>query len=285
MCSTCGCGAATVSVDGIPHHHHDHDHDHDHGHAHDHAHPHDHGHDHPHDRAHPHGTGAAAMPGRTIIQVEKDILAHNNHQAERNRARLAAKGILALNLVSSPGSGKTTLLVRTIGELGPATPVAVIEGDQLTDRDAQRVRQTGATAIQVNTGKGCHLDAAMVDHAIDHLQPLDRSLLFIENVGNLVCPAEFDLGEAQRVVLLAVTEGDEKPLKYAPMFAGADLLLINKIDLLPYVDFDVAQCIANARQVRPDLQVLCVSATTGEGMAEWCGWLQARRGGMPTMGS
>jgi hydrogenase nickel incorporation protein HypB len=268
MCSTCGCGTATISVDGIPHHH-----DHPHGPGH-----------HDHDHEHPHGLLSHA-PGRTIIQVEQDILAHNNQQAERNRARLTAKGILALNLVSSPGSGKTTLLVRTIGALGPDTPVAVIEGDQLTDRDAQRVRQTGAAAIQVNTGKGCHLDAAMIDHALDHLQPPDHALLFIENVGNLVCPAEFDLGEARRVVMLAVTEGDDKPLKYAPMFAGADLLLINKIDLLPYVSFDVAECVAHARQVRPDLEVLCVSATTGEGMADWCRWLQARRGEMAGLGS
>jgi len=176
--------------------------------------------------------------------------------------------------MSSPGSGKTTLLVRTLRDLKADVPVAVIEGDQETLLDADRIHATGAPVVQVNTGAGCHLDADMMRRALDNLDPSDGSLLFVENVGNLVCPAMFDLGEAAKVVVISVTEGDDKPLKYPQMFAGADLLIINKSDLLPYVDFDVPACTANARLVNPDLQVLLVSATTGEGLDSWYRWLR-----------
>ena len=190
---------------------------------------------------------------RESSQIEQDILAKNDAYAARNRQLLADRGIFALNLVSSPGSGKTTLLVRTIEALRGRMPVAVIEGDQQTSLDADRIRATGAPAVQVNTGKGCHLDAHMVGHALDELAPADGSLLLIENVGNLVCPAAFDLGEAHKVVILSVTEGDDKPLKYPDMFHAADLMLVNKVDLLPYVEFDVDAAIAYARRVRPGL--------------------------------
>ena len=200
------------------------------------------------------------------MQIEQDILAKNNaYRRARTGAFFADHGIFALNFVSSPGSGKTTLLVRTIEALRGRIPVAVIEGDQQTSRDADRVRATGAPAVQINTGKGCHLDAHMVGGRSRELELADGSLLLIENVGNLVCPAAFDLGEAHKVVILSVTEGEDKPLKYPDMFHAADLLLINKIDLLPYVEFDVDAAIAYARRVRPDLAVMRVSATTGEG--------------------
>lgn len=269
MCDTCGCGQPADAVtyrmpghDGHAHdHHHHHEHDHDHGHDHDHDHP----HPHDHERA-----------TRTLA-VEQDILHRNDLLAQRNRGWFEAKGILALNLVSSPGSGKTTLLERTIGDLGGEVPVAVIEGDQQTLRDADRIAAAGAPVIQVNTGHGCHLDAAMVRRAVGELAPADGSLLMIENVGNLVCPALFDLGEAAKVVIISVTEGDDKPLKYPTMFAAAGLCVINKIDLLPYVDFDPDRCEEAARGVNPGLEFLRVSATTGEGLDAWYAWLRARR--------
>ncbi len=216
------------------------------------------------------------------MAIEQDILAANAAQAANNRAHLAAHGMLALNLVSSPGSGKTTLLVATIerlaaeagAEAGKNYPVAVIEGDQQTSRDADRIRATGVPAVQVNTGKGCHLDARMVARALDVLPHEQGGFLLIENVGNLVCPAPFDLGEAHKVVILSVTEGEDKPLKYPDMFRAADLMLLNKCDLLPYLDFDVAQAEAFARQVNPQLRILRVSATTGEGMDAWLAWLR-----------
>ena len=216
----------------------------------------------------------AAMPRERIVAIEQDILAHNDAFAERNRRALRDRGIFALNFVSSPGSGKTTLLVRTIELLKASWPIAVVEGDQQTSLDADRVRATGAAAVQINTGRGCHLDAQMVGEALATLAPVADSLLLIENVGNLVCPAAFDLGEAHKVVILSVTEGDDKPLKYPDMFRAADLLLINKVDLLPYVEFDVDAAILRARQIRPDLPVLCVSATSGEGFGSWLAWVE-----------
>ena len=264
MCTVCGCGPSDD-------HHHDHDHDHDHGH--DHHHSHDHGHHHgPLGAAH-----ASGMDAKRIVQIETDILSHNNGHAARIRATLADKGIFALNLVSSPGSGKTTLLCRTAEALKDRFPLAVIEGDQQTSNDADRIRATGTAAVQVNTGKGCHLDAHMVEHALEHLAPADDSVLFIENVGNLVCPAAFDLGEACKVVILSVTEGEDKPLKYPDMFAAAALMVLNKADLLPHLDFDVDACIANARRVNPDIAVLHLSARTGEGMAAWLEWIGTGR--------
>jgi hydrogenase nickel incorporation protein HypB len=206
--------------------------------------------------------------------VETDILQENNLLAQRNRGWLEAKGILALNLVSSPGSGKTTLLEKTITALQDDVTVAVIEGDQQTLNDAERIAATGAPVIQVNTGKGCHLDSRMIRRALDDLDPPENSLLMIENVGNLVCPAMFDLGEAAKVVIISVTEGDDKPLKYPTMFAAADLCLINKIDLLPYVQFDLDKCEEAARSVNPKLTFQRVSATTGEGLDLWYDWLK-----------
>jgi len=213
------------------------------------------------------------MPAERIMQIERDILAKNDTYARANRAWLADRGVFALNLVSSPGSGKTTLLVRTIEALAGRVAAAVIEGDQQTSRDADRVRATGAPAVQINTGKGCHLDAHMVGKALGQLPPPDGGLLLIENVGNLVCPADFDLGEAHKVVILSVTEGEDKPLKYPDMFHAADLLLINKTDLLPYVDFDVDAAIAYAHRVRPGIEVMRVSATSGDGFEAWLAWL------------
>jgi hydrogenase nickel incorporation protein HypB len=210
-----------------------------------------------------------------MVKIERDILARNNDHAEDNRRQLAEQGIFALNLVSSPGSGKTTLLVKTITALGGAIPLAVIEGDQQTENDAARIREAGAPAIQINTGKGCHLDAQMIGQAIERLNLPDDSLLLIENVGNLVCPASFDLGEAHKVVILSVTEGEDKPLKYPDMFRAADLMLLNKCDLLPYLEFDADLAIEYAHRVNPALQVIRISATSGVGMDEWLAWIAA----------
>lgn len=229
-------------------------------------------HDHGPVHAHPPGPAQARR-----VSIETDILAENDRHARANRARLAETATLALNLVSSPGSGKTTLLCRTIEALGDRLPVAVIEGDQQTSRDAERIRATGAPAIQINTGKGCHLDAHMVGHAIEDLDLAPGGVLFIENVGNLVCPAAFDLGEAAKVAILSVTEGEDKPLKYPDMFQAASLVLLNKIDLAPHCDVDLDMCEAHARRVNPDVTVLRLSARTGEGMADWLGWLASRR--------
>jgi len=236
-----------------------------------------HAHEHSHDRHH-YGHGAArlhiaGMSQEKIVQVEQDILSKNNNYANANRAFLAAKGILTLNLVSSPGSGKTTILETTLKALKTKTDLNVIEGDQQTSQDADRIKNTGVPVVQVNTGKGCHLDAHMIEHALDDLKPKDDGILFIENVGNLVCPAAFDLGENCKVVILSVTEGEDKPLKYPDMFAAADLMLLNKVDLLPHLDFDVDKCIEYARQVNPRIKVLKVSATSGVGMDNWFSWL------------
>ncbi len=283
MCSVCGCGEATIALDkdkaGDAHAHaHDHPHDHDHDHPHDHDH--DHGHRHGEDGAvdYGRGIGGAHVPGMSqerIVRIERDILSKNDAYARDNRRFLAERGVFALNFVSSPGSGKTCLLVRVIEALKKRMPVTVIEGDQQTSNDAERIRATGAPAVQINTGKGCHLDAYMVGHALETLAPPPGSALFIENVGNLVCPAAFDLGEAHKVVVLSVTEGEDKPLKYPDMFAAADLLLLNKSDLLPHLDFDVGACLANALRVNPRLQTLIVSAKTGDGLAAFVAWIEA----------
>jgi hydrogenase nickel incorporation protein HypB len=208
-----------------------------------------------------------------MVQIEQDILSKNNGYADENRRRLADLGIFTLNLVSSPGSGKTTLLVKTIEMLKGGQHVAVIEGDQQTSQDAERIRATGAPAIQINTGKGCHLDAHMVGHAMGKLELPEDSLLMIENVGNLVCPAAFDLGEAHKVVILSVTEGEDKPIKYPDMFRAATLMLMNKCDLLPYLSFSVPRAIEFARRVNPAIEVIEVSATTGAGMGAWLEWI------------
>ena len=213
-----------------------------------------------------------------MVQIEQDILSKNDGYASRNRQYFDERGIFALNLVSSPGSGKTSLLVRTISALQAmpqAVPVSVVEGDQQTSFDAERIRATGAPALQINTGKGCHLDAQMVGRALTRLAPSEGSVLLVENVGNLVCPAAFDLGEAAKVVVLSVTEGEDKPLKYPDMFAAADLMLLNKVDLLPYLAFDAGRAIDFALRVNPRLRVLRTSATTGEGLDEWIAWIEA----------
>jgi len=292
MCTTCGCGNGETSIEGEAHGHehkdepphcHEHVHAdgtrHSHFHTHDGAQEHEHsfgpasGHDHLH---YGHGPAHAHAPGLSqgrMVQIEQDILAKNNAYAAANRERFAARGIWALNLVSSPGSGKTTLLVKTIARLKGKLSIAVIEGDQQTSQDAERIRATGVQAVQINTGKGCHLDAHMVGHALEKLDLADDSVLMIENVGNLVCPAAFDLGEAHKVVILSVTEGEDKPIKYPDMFAAADLMLLNKCDLLPYLDFDVEKAIELAHRVQPKLKVIRTSATSGEGMEQWLAWI------------
>jgi len=270
MCTTCGCGSGETRIDGDAL-----DHEHSHGHAdtpayapvHDHTHTH-----YAHGPAHAHAPGLSRS---RMVSIEQDILAKNNAYAASNRRHLAERGIFALNLVSSPGSGKTTLLVKTIEMLKGRLPISVIEGDQQTSQDAERIRATGAAAIQINTGKGCHLDAHMVGHALEKLPLPEGGALMIENVGNLVCPAAFDLGEAHKVVILSVTEGEDKPIKYPDMFAAASLMLLNKCDLLPYLSFDVAQAIAYARRVNPDIQVIRTSASSGEGMDDWLAWIEA----------
>jgi hydrogenase nickel incorporation protein HypB len=210
-----------------------------------------------------------------LIQVEDDLFGKNNAYAAENRAYFKENGIFVLNLVSSPGAGKTTLLVETIKALKDKFPIAVIEGDQQTENDAERIRATGVPALQINTGRMCHLDAHGIGHAVQTLGIKKNSFLAIENVGNLVCPSSFDLGEAHKVVVLSVTEGEDKPLKYPDMFHAADLMILNKIDLLPYVDFDVERCEAFARRVNPKIQILKLSSTKGDNFSAWTDWLQA----------
>jgi hydrogenase nickel incorporation protein HypB len=233
MCGTCGCGGP------------EHDHGHEHGHPHD----------------------------VNVVTLEERVLGHNDELAAENRAWLADRGIVAVDLMSSPGSGKTTLLERTVRELLPDRPVAVLEGDQETALDADRIRGTGAPVVQINTGTGCHLDAAMVRRGLDELRPAPGSLLFVENVGNLVCPALFDLGETARVVVMSVPEGDDKPAKYPHMFRTADVVLVNKVDLLPHVTFDLDRCTERIRRLRRGVEVLAVSATRGDGLTDWYSWL------------
>jgi hydrogenase nickel incorporation protein HypB len=278
MCMTCGCGKGETLIGGhvlqktrkggeaLRFREHKNA-------AHAHAHDHTSDHDNIDFGAGPARTHAPGMSQARMVKIERDILAKNNDYADQNRRYFSSHGIFALNLVSSPGSGKTTLLVKTITALNGSQTLAVIEGDQQTDNDAARIRAAGAPALQINTGKGCHLDAHMVGQAMQRLGLKEDSLLLIENVGNLVCPAGFDLGEAHKVVIFSVTEGEDKPLKYPDMFRAADLMLLNKCDLLPYLDFDADLAVANARRVNPDMRVIRVSATTGEGLAEWLEWI------------
>jgi hydrogenase nickel incorporation protein HypB len=239
MCATCGCSG--------DHHHHHHNGDHHHHHDH-----------------------------KTIIDVERDILHQNNLLAERNRGYFDAKNILCLNLVSSPGSGKTSLLEKTLIDLKDELDFVVIEGDQQTTNDADRIHATGTKVTQINTGKGCHLDSHMIFHALQGLKPKENAVLFIENVGNLVCPAMFDLGEKERVVIMSVTEGDDKPLKYPDMFHTSTLCIINKTDLLPYVPFDINKAKENAKKVNHKLEIIEVSCTSGEGLSQWYDWLKSK---------
>jgi hydrogenase nickel incorporation protein HypB len=276
MCTTCGCGSGQALIGGhalkqrkmsgaqVQYRVHDKNAPHAHDHAHDSI---DFG-------TGPAGAHAPGISQARMVKIERDILSKNDSYANENRSYLAEHGIFALNLVSSPGSGKTTLLVKSITALNGGLPLAVIEGDQQTDNDAARIRATGAPALQINTGKGCHLDAHMVGQAMQQLALQDDSLLLIENVGNLVCPAAFDLGEAHKVAILSVTEGEDKPLKYPDMFRAADLMLLNKCDLLPYLDFDADLAVENARRVNPNIQVIRISATSGEGMDEWLEWIR-----------
>jgi hydrogenase nickel incorporation protein HypB len=249
MCGHCGCGEP------------DHEHEHEHADGTRHSNSHSHTHSHTH------------APTR-LVELQTRVLAKNDAIAARNRAWLAGREMLAVNLVSSPGAGKTTLLERTIRDLRKDYPISVLEGDQATSLDRDRIAAAGAPVIQVNTGTGCHLEADQVARGLNELRPGPRSILLIENVGNLVCPAMFDLGERAKVVILSVTEGDDKPLKYPHMFRAASLMLINKIDLLPHVDFDVARVTASAREVNPAIAAICLSARTGEGMQQWYDWLQ-----------
>jgi hydrogenase nickel incorporation protein HypB len=223
-------------------------------------------------------THAPGMNQARMVQIEQDILSKNDQYANANRSWFTQNGVLALNLVSSPGSGKTSLLTRTLTDLKDKLAFTVIEGDQETANDADRIRATGVKALQINTGKGCHLDAHMVGHAVEELKPELDSVLFIENVGNLVCPAGFDLGEAHKVAILSVTEGEDKPIKYPDMFHAADMMLLNKIDLLPYLQFDIEKCMEYALRVNPGIKILQVSAITGEGMDKWYQWLQMNNG-------
>jgi len=274
MCTVCGCGEDDVKIAGE-------------GHEHTHVHPDGTTHTHSHAPAHPYrrtkkntssvldfgqgpaGTHAPGLSQSRMVQIEADILGQNNDYAKANRRWFKAQGILALNLVSSPGSGKTTLLVKIIEQLKNDLAIQVIEGDQQTSNDAERIRATGVPALQINTGKGCHLDAHMIGLAIEKQPPAAQSLLLIENVGNLVCPAAFDLGEQHKVVILSVTEGEDKPLKYPDMFRAANIMLLNKCDLLPHLDFDINLAEANARRVNPQITIFRVSARSGDGLDAW----------------
>ncbi len=274
MCNVCGCGSGQTLIGG-----HALRHEHKPGkpvqyRAHEHNHAHSHAHDLLDFGSGPAGAHAPGMSQERMVKIERDILSKNDSHANENRRFLREHGIFALNLVSSPGSGKTTLLVKTIEALRGALGLAVIEGDQQTDNDAARIRATGAPALQINTGKGCHLDAYMVGRAMEQLKLDDDSLLLIENVGNLVCPASFDLGEAHKVTILSVTEGEDKPLKYPDMFRASGLMLLNKCELLPYLTCDADLAIANARRVNPAIQVIRTSATSGEGLDEWLDWIR-----------
>jgi len=259
MCVTCGCGVTAETQFSVD--------EHEHVHA--------------DGTRHSHGVmrggllGHVHGPDRRSIELEAQILGKNQLIAERNRGWLAERGVLALNLVSSPGAGKTTLLERTVNDLKHEIRIGVIEGDQATSNDAERIRATGVPAVQINTGTGCHLEADMLERAIGMLQPARDSLMLIENVGNLVCPALFDLGEQAKVVVFSVTEGEDKPLKYPHMFSAASVVLLSKIDLLPYVRFDVSKALANAHSVNPGLTFLELSAYSGQGLGPWYDWLKS----------
>ena len=291
MCTVCGCDGEGKKIEAaggksfsVGKHHHGHDHSHDgHHHHHDAQDVRDAGAESAAPEALDFGDGPAgvSVPGESqarLIEIEKNVLSKNDAIAAQNRARFDAAGLTVINLMSSPGAGKTTLLVETIRALRDAFPVAVIEGDQHTSNDAARIRETGAPAVQVNTGKGCHLDAEMVRDAFGRLPALaPGGVLFIENVGNLVCPASFDLGETRRVVLASVTEGEDKPLKYPDIFASADAVVVTKADLLPHLKFDVDALIANARRVRPGLEdVMLASSEGAPGPGYWLAWLRGQ---------
>lgn len=277
MCTTCGCSSDENEIrftkigdknsyshyhSGHYHHHNHEDHHHEHHFDHDHDNDsHDHDHDHIHDHHHSHEIN--------IVQLEKDILYKNQLTAERNRGFFEALNIFSINLVSSPGSGKTSLLERTISDLKSKMAFSVIEGDQQTTNDADRIHKLNVPVIQINTGKGCHLDSEMIAKAVKELKPVQHSVLMIENVGNLVCPAMFDLGELKRVVIISVTEGEDKPLKYPDMFLGSQICIINKIDLLPYLKFDLEKLKEYAKKVNPHLTFFEVSTTSGEGLSAW----------------
>ena len=278
MCVVCGCGEGETTVSKVGG---DHGHDHDHADGHSQAHTHadgtthSHGHDDGHVHAH-HPVHALQAPGRDAQTIALDVavLGKNQALAERNRGWLAGRGVLALNLMSSPGAGKTTLLERCIRDLQGQVSIGVVEGDQATVNDAMRIRAAGAAAVQVNTGTGCHLEADMLARALELLQPAAGSLVVIENVGNLVCPALFDLGEKARVVIVSVTEGEDKPLKYPHMFSRADVLLLSKTDLLPHLRVNLQLMIDNALQINPGLKIFPISTYSGEGLDAWCGWLR-----------
>ena len=273
MCGTCGCGSGENGVQILSplqknEHHLEHEHDHDHHHHHDHDHHHHHGHDHHHhDHSHSH-------LHKTVLEVEQDVLQQNELMAARNRGYFEAKNIFALNLVSSPGSGKTALLERTLYDLKEELPFYVIEGDQQTLNDANRIAALDIPVIQINTGKGCHLESDAVYAAVKQLNPKDNAVLMIENVGNLVCPSMFNLGETKRVVIISTTEGVDKPLKYPDMFHTSDICIINKIDLLPYLEINLEELKQHALRVNPKLQFFEISATKGEGMEAWYSWLK-----------
>ncbi|HEV3113649.1 MAG TPA: hydrogenase nickel incorporation protein HypB [Candidatus Binataceae bacterium] len=276
MCSTCGCSEAVRPVVTNPDKMAMFDREAPRAHQHDHEHPHAHEHhhgdgDHEHSHVHPHSEA-----DQRTIRLEQDILAKNNRLAERNRGWFEGREIFAVNLMSSPGAGKTTLLERTIRDLGGEIALSVIEGDQETLRDAERIRATGCKVVQVNTGSGCHLDAEMLNRALRELEPPPRSVVIIENVGNLVCPALFDLGERARVVIMSVTEGEDKPFKYPHMFRAADAMILSKVDLLPHLEFDVERCLEYAHRVNPRLKFFQLSATRGACLDSWYAWLRSR---------
>ncbi|MBS1991506.1 MAG: hydrogenase nickel incorporation protein HypB [Cyanobacteria bacterium SZAS LIN-3] len=294
MCTTCGCSdnatpkvvnlqtGKSVSLENEPmaqehshshDHHHSHDHEHHH-HEHSREHPHDHSHEHSHDH---HPDHEHAPRASKVITLEEQILAKNDKLAERNRGWFEGANVLALNLVASPGAGKTALVERTIKDLKEEFDISVIEGDQATLNDADRIQKTGAKVVQINTGAGCHLDAQMLATGMKQLAPARDSVLFIENVGNLVCPALFDLGEQCKVAILSITEGEDKPVKYPHMFRAAEVLLLNKMDLLPHLNFDLEACKKYALSVNPTIKIFEISATTGAGLEAWYDWIRQAR--------
>lgn len=288
MCVTCGCDSVSLSSDDanvnrnnqpyiIEHHYHHQGDVHHHYHY--------HGADtlsisnQQNTTHHEHSTIESNGENNTtrLIEIEQHVLAKNDHVAMHNSQHFSERNILAINLMSSPGSGKTSLLTETLNRIKSMVDCYVIEGDQQTNNDAERIKATGTPVIQINTGKGCHLDADMIHRAVHELTPTNNSILFIENVGNLVCPASFNLGEKNKVVVISVTEGDDKPLKYPHMFLAADLMIINKIDLLPYVDFNIDNCITHAKQINPNLTTICLSSKTGDGLNQWLSWLESKQ--------